>query len=221
MKERATKESLRLPNIREVPQERHFGTGSFRLSRILLLDDENEVVDLCAKFLQRHHLVVKTSSPFEAVSFMDAGRYMIDLVICDYFMPGMTGGEFVDQIRALGIMTPIILCTGRVADGKKEEFGKFVRVLEKPFGSENLLSAVSEALAARGADGSVRHRLHAILPHLNSSLAELEKFLVEQGLEHSLSALPEKALETLGPGQTYQVFLSWYHLKNLRARIAA
>jgi CheY-like chemotaxis protein len=195
------------------------GTGSIKLSRILLLDDESEIVELCANVLRKNYLVVKTNSPFEAVSFMDAGRHMIDLVICDYTMPGMNGAEFVDKIRNHGVTTPVILYTGRVADWAPREFDKFVKILEKPFGGEKLLSEVAGVLAAIQRESDVYKRFRGIIPHLNISLKNLEIFLKGRGIENPTDINPQKALKKFGTGEAYNIFLSWHYLHELRSKI--
>jgi len=214
-------ESLKLLDIPATPcdQSLEQGTGSFKLSRILLLDDESEIVELCAKVLRKNYLVVKTSSPFEAVSFMDAGRHMIDLVICDYVMPGMNGAEFVDKIRNQGVTTPVILYTGRVADWEPREFDKFVKILEKPFGGEKLLSEVAAVLVAIQGGTDVYRRFRGIIPHLNISLESLESFLKGRGVESLSDITPQKALKKFGTGEAYNIFLSWHYLHELRSKV--
>lgn len=208
------------PELSRARLEEGKKAGSLRLPRILLLDDESEIVDLCANVLKRHYLVVKTSSPFEAVSFMDAGRQMIDLVICDYSMPGMNGTEFVDKIRANGIKTPVILYSGMIASRASREFDKFVKVLEKPFGGDKLMAEVSSVLEEIRRESDGHEKLQGIVPHLDASIERLEVFLRGRGLDLPLDGSPSRAIEKLGEGEAYNVFLSWHYLNEARMKIS-
>ncbi|MGE3260493.1 MAG: response regulator [Bacteriovoracia bacterium] len=193
--------------------------SNLKPARILLLDDENEIVDLCARVLRASYLVVKTSSPFEAVSFMDCGRTKIDLVVCDYNMPGMNGAEFVSQIRRLGIKTPVMLYTGMVLEQKEHQLEKFTRVLMKPFDAHQLREEVSASLSSAAHEAQVYHQYSGIKPHLEMATENLISFLKNRGICDPSMLDPEKALQILGPGQEYKIFLSWFYLNELSSRI--
>lgn len=186
-----------------------------KIPRILLLDDENEIVDLCAKVLRKKYTVVKTSSPFEAVSFMDAGRRMIDLVICDYNMPGLNGSEFVDKIRDLGITTPVILCTGQLHKGDP----RFAKILEKPFDGEMLLREIATVLAVKRTEGDIYRRYRGLLPYLTIVLEHLETALKNRGTENSPEPQLDDAPADPNSGDIRHVRLAWQYLNHLRAKI--
>lgn len=192
-----------------------------RKKRILLLDDDSDVVDAAANLLKDDYCIVKTSSPFEALSFVDAGRSMIDLILCDYSMPGMNGVEFVQQMRKIRINTPVILFSGMMLD---EDFAtehmEFLKVLSKPFEGESLRREIAQILSKRRSDPpDFYKRYEGVLPHLEGSLDNLEKFLKAHGLNSLEGTSPEEVVKIHGNGDIYNIYMSWFYLDDLRCKI--
>lgn len=193
---------------------------SNRQKRILLLDDDSDLVNACAIALKKDYCIVKTSSPFEAISFVDAGRDMIDLIICDYSMPGMNGVEFAKKIHDLGVKIPVILYTGMTFDENfHKEHGEFIKILSKPFGGEELRKEVSSVLSKGSYDKNLYKKFLPIIPVLDLSMSSLEKFLTNRGLVNLEKNTPEEVMKLFGPGDGYNIFLSWYYLHDLKAKI--
>jgi CheY-like chemotaxis protein len=74
----------------------------------------------------------------------------VDLLFTDVVMPGMTGRELADQIRAARPGTPVLFTTGYTRDAVIHE-GKLdpgVAFLAKPFTIDQLARKVAEALAS-------------------------------------------------------------------------
>ncbi|MGZ3654633.1 MAG: response regulator [Bdellovibrionota bacterium] len=195
------------------------GIASQRPARILLLDDEADVVEQCALALKKQYLIVKTNSCFEAIAFMDAGREMIDLVICDYHMPGMNGVEFVDQIRKLKIRTPVVLCTGVTGDQLDLGQEKFTKVLRKPFGVSELREVVANSLALKHKVSESYRKFHGALIPLRLSMAELQKYLEQRGLANPAENDPESVLKRFGRGDDFRVYMAWHYLHEFCAKI--
>ena len=86
----------------------------------------------------------------------------IDLVISDAFMPGLTGFELVEQIRKLDRQVPVIIASGDVKDGLREEaIGKGAfGFLTKPIHHEILMSMIR---AVTGTTGMKRITTHELL----------------------------------------------------------
>ncbi len=64
--------------------------------RILFVDDEEDIAKLAARLL--HDLgygVVSKTSSLAALQLFTADPRAFDLVISDFTMPNMTGGEFI------------------------------------------------------------------------------------------------------------------------------
>ncbi len=81
--------------------------------RILLVDDEKELVYAGAKMLRRlGYKVVASPESLEALELFRAQPDLFDLVITDQSMPKMTGVELAREILSIRPGVPVILCTG-------------------------------------------------------------------------------------------------------------
>jgi PAS domain S-box-containing protein len=81
--------------------------------RILLVDDEEDVVDVQREGLTRlGYQVTISMDSGEAFQLFSANPDGFDLIITDQTMPNMTGVELVRKILAIRRDIPVILCTG-------------------------------------------------------------------------------------------------------------
>jgi DNA-binding NtrC family response regulator len=116
--------------------------------RILVVDDEAPIRDLCARVLSRNGFEVTLASTGEdAVSRLQAAPY--DLVISDIRMPGISGIDVLTTAKTLHPGIHVILITGfgtsEVADRANQ--GGVYRILTKPFDALELLGIVRKLLA--------------------------------------------------------------------------
>ena len=81
--------------------------------RILLVDDELQIVDSLKKMLEFHgyHVTAKTSSS-EALEAFRLAPGAFDLVITDQTMPYLTGDQLVLEMKKIRPDIPFVLCTG-------------------------------------------------------------------------------------------------------------
>jgi PAS domain S-box-containing protein len=81
--------------------------------RVLFVDDESSLIELGERILVYlgYHVTTRTSS-IEALELFRAKPDDFDLVVTDYTMPNMTGGELAKHILAIRPEMPIVLCTG-------------------------------------------------------------------------------------------------------------
>jgi len=82
--------------------------------RVLHVDDDPEFADLTASFLSRSEapLVTTTSTnPAEALERFREKEF--DCVVSDHDMPGLSGLELLEQVRAVDPDVPFILFTGK------------------------------------------------------------------------------------------------------------
>jgi PAS domain S-box-containing protein len=81
--------------------------------KILCVDDEEFLLDLCRLFLERSgRMKVETAlSAHEGLEKLQGNEY--DAIISDYEMPGMNGVEFLKAIRGTNNRIPFIIFTGR------------------------------------------------------------------------------------------------------------
>ena len=81
--------------------------------RILLVDDEEDLLDMMQRRLERlgYRVIAKRSS-LEALKVFEEDPDRFDLVITDQTMPQMTGAELAKRLMRIRPDIPIILCTG-------------------------------------------------------------------------------------------------------------
>lgn len=81
--------------------------------RILLIDDEKQIIDIEQRILERlgYKVTPKTDSE-EALEEFAALPDRFDLVITDMTMPKMTGDQLARKLMAIKPDIPVILCTG-------------------------------------------------------------------------------------------------------------
>ena len=85
--------------------------------RILMIDDDTEVLELNQKYFKAEGYAVKTASTaMEAIAFLH--QYEADCIILDVMMPGMDGFTACAQIRKL-THAPIIFLTGKTEEDDK------------------------------------------------------------------------------------------------------
>jgi PAS domain S-box-containing protein len=95
--------------------------------RILLVDDEEDLVDTVQEILERlgYQVTARTSS-IEALKLFRSRFDEFDLVITDQTMPKMTGADLAEKIIRIRPDIPIILCTGSselISKEKAERMG--------------------------------------------------------------------------------------------------
>lgn len=79
--------------------------------KVLLVDDDEEYVKVTEMYLKENGLNISScSDPKKALQICKAEN--IDIVLLDYFMPDITGEEFVKQLREFNNKILVILQTG-------------------------------------------------------------------------------------------------------------
>ena len=80
---------------------------------ILLAEDELPVRKLVSEVLHRHGCVVlEAHSGPDAIQVSEKHKGSIDLLVADYEMPGMSGLELAERLRASRPDLPVILMSG-------------------------------------------------------------------------------------------------------------
>lgn len=113
---------------------------------ILVVDDEAPVRAVVAQLLMRAgHTVDQASDGMDALAQSAHVRW--DLIISDVTMPGLDGPSLIAQLRERGIVTPVVLMTGRVdsAGLAYAQGSDTISVLAKPFDRAMLLATVAAA----------------------------------------------------------------------------
>ena len=117
------------------------------IGRILLIDDQQEIVDICKKILRKMNYKVDCfTDPKKAMQAYRKNPNIYDLVMSDYMMPGLSGAEVCKEIRKLSSDCPIIIYTAYHPN--KIEFEKFspIKILEKPADPEAISRALQSLL---------------------------------------------------------------------------
>jgi FixJ family two-component response regulator len=117
--------------------------------RVLLLDDDREILEICNEVLSNQGFDVSTfDDPMKALKALIEGQ-RTDVIITDFRMPGMNGLQFLEQLKLEGILTPTVMFTG-VAD--KELAIKALNagchsLIEKPVRNQELIHYAEQAIA--------------------------------------------------------------------------
>jgi CheY-like chemotaxis protein len=115
-----------------------------RAATVMLVDDEDLVRAATADMLRDiGYTVIEMGSALQALAAVRAGTEA-DVLVSDYLMPGMTGGQLIHELRAAGHAIPALLVTGYAAAG--EDVPADVARLAKPFRQVDLATRVDELL---------------------------------------------------------------------------
>ncbi|KAF0188639.1 MAG: response regulator with CheY-like receiver domain and winged-helix DNA-binding [Desulfobulbaceae bacterium] len=121
---------------------------------ILVIDDERELLDKLNSVLTSEHYTVETASN-GSEGLEKAWNDAYDLILLDIMLPGINGLEVLSEIRAAGILTPVLMLTAK-GDIKDKITGLNLGAddyLAKPFSLGELLARI-RALLRRGNTGS-------------------------------------------------------------------
>lgn len=119
-----------------------------RRKRILIVDDEVGVLALLRTILKKaRYEVLECLSADSALDMLE--HETVDLVISDIRMPGMSGIEFLNEVREWDMELPVIFVSGKSTD---HDWAKAMQssasaLIEKPFKKEAVLKAVHQALS--------------------------------------------------------------------------
>lgn len=117
---------------------------------ILLVDDNPEYLETTRRVIQREgHDVSTAASASDALAFL--GEHDVDLVLVDYLMPGMTGEEFVHEMREFRPDTQVVLQTGYASEHPPRELLQRMDIQgyhDKSEGTDKLLLWIDIGLKA-------------------------------------------------------------------------
>ena len=115
--------------------------------RLLIVDDEEELVTTIAERLQIRGIQVQTATDGEtALKMIEADPPQV--VVLDVMMPGMGGIEVLERMKAQNLNIPVILLTGYGSTEQGMEgmkLGAF-DYLMKPCDLNNLITKIQEAV---------------------------------------------------------------------------
>lgn len=128
--------------------------------RVLAVEDNFTALNLLRSMLSDIGVnqVFTAKDGKEALEFLGAAEDMIDVVLCDWKMPRMSGLDLLQQVRTVNPDIPFVMVTGN-ADKESILAAKNVGVtsyIAKPYSSKHLekkLRAIARIVALR-ADGA-------------------------------------------------------------------
>ena len=112
--------------------------------QILLVDDEPSVSKAIRMLLEHEGFKVQTAeNGMAALALFEQDRF--DLVITDFSMPGMTGGELASRIKKLRPDQPIIMATASIYIIEPANHPRHIVdcILDKPFTLQELREAIA------------------------------------------------------------------------------
>lgn len=123
--------------------------------KVLLVEDQVEARAIMRNMLGELGIsqIFEAPDGREALNFIDSAFDFIDMVVCDWNMPKMSGVELLRQLRAVYPDMPFLMVTGRgdlesVVEAKSSGVTGYIR---KPFSSKQLeakLRIILEHMAA-------------------------------------------------------------------------
>ena len=124
-----------LPNVRKAIQ-------------VALIDDDAAVLDALGLYFARHEVGTVCFETVEAflAALEETARF--DCIVSDVCLPGVSGIDLVQKLKARGAAAPIILITGR---GDIDMAVSAIKLgafdfIEKPFDENRLLASIREAV---------------------------------------------------------------------------
>ncbi len=169
--------------------------------RILYVDDEPNLLEICKLFLERsgQFSVDSITSAPAALALLNTKNY--DAIISDYQMPEMDGIEFLKTVRSSGNTIPFILFTGRgreevVIQALNEGADFYLQKGGEPKSQfAELEHEIHQAIQSRLADSAQKknaYRLSKLITFYQMTsgpLKELMIFAVEQAVNITASAI--------------------------------
>jgi len=174
------------------------------VSRIVLIEDDDLMREWLGRSLSsRGHEVDRYRRADEAVEAVSADPP--DVVVSDVHMPGMSGIDLGQALRARGITVPIIMMTADPSDvvaARAESIGAWC-LLRKPFGEVSELwtavesAAASAELSSSDAFTSASHALRTPLTAIRMALEGLTAERILDARERHLAEIAHRNLDRL------------------------
>lgn len=134
--------------------------------RIILIDNDESLVRVVKKFLERAgHAVDTAASGEEGIRLIGERRY--DIVITDIYLPGMDGMAVLEKIKSLNPDLDIVVITGFGSIESAVSFMKAgaIDYISKPINFEHLDIVIKKNARAQGTHQGGARTGH-LFPHV-------------------------------------------------------
>lgn len=127
--------------------------------RIMIVDDQADMRAMIRHMLSELGVnqVFEANDGKQALQFIDDALDLIDLIICDWNMPVMTGVEVLRQLRSVHPDIPFLMVTGRtdVSSVTEAKASGVTAYISKPF-SLSQLEIKLKAIVSRMQDNGLQ-----------------------------------------------------------------
>ena len=116
-------------------------------SHLFIVDDDaNTLASLSRAFRLAGHEATVCDNPVKALEIIKAEKF--DVIFSDVVMPAMNGLALLEQIKAAGVTTPVVMMSGHsdATSGPVPEGGVFI---SKPYLLQHLAPTLSRMIASR------------------------------------------------------------------------
>ena len=102
--------------------------------KILVVDDEREILKILEEFLIRQGFEVITASDGEKAMGVICSNFKVDVMILDLKMPKLNGFEVLEELSRIKYKIPVIILKGSVGEGEDSQ-----RLLELGYSDNDFL----------------------------------------------------------------------------------
>ena len=115
------------------------------MTSVIVVDDDSDVVDVSVEYLELHGLEVRGVGHDGRDAVVLYKTLKPDVVLLDMNMPEYDGKYAINGIKEINPNAKIIVCSAYVDDYKLNKNEVFY-ILRKPYESDELLKAITEAV---------------------------------------------------------------------------
>ncbi len=119
---------------------------------VMVIDDDEDFCRIAKQMLEPSGYAVTTiTNPVKALEQYTRDKDKIDLVILDYYMPGLDGGKTFEWLRKLNDKVKVILCSGSDELRLRQLMVQYALdgYIHKPFRIQEALYTIQRVLAIK------------------------------------------------------------------------
>lgn len=121
-------------------------------TKVLIIDDEADIGDLLKLNLESTGEFKVTVVNSGEAGVKKAKETNFDLIITDFYMPGMDGGEVIDELKSLKPNMPVLLFS--IYHDDESTIGPSIKekadgIISKPIEHSQLYAVIKEAVAKK------------------------------------------------------------------------